>query len=158
MRGLCSAALAAVLVGAGSGCGGLPKPVRVEGRVTLDGQPLAGATVTFTPVGTEGQPASGRTAEDGTFRLNSPNGEGAMPGDYKIVVTRSEAISFEGGQPPTDPKDINKLMMGKMERGRGRPSPKQSPIPPMYTDVNKTPLRQRVPPDGKVLVELQSKQ
>jgi hypothetical protein len=58
------------LVGCTTGCGGGPRPQlgTVEGVVTLDGVPLAAATVRFTPHG-PGRTAQGVTDASGRYRL-----------------------------------------------------------------------------------------
>src|SRR5262249_36492736 len=63
-RGLVAVALAL----SGAGCS---DKVRVKGVVTLDGNPVQGATVTFIPDGRSGQSATGITQEDGSFRLTT---------------------------------------------------------------------------------------
>jgi hypothetical protein len=79
-----------VLVGIGCDGGG-PKLYSVEGKVLLDGQPAEGASVIFTPkagASDGSSPPSGVVGADGTFKLETyPHGEGALPGDYKVVVT-----------------------------------------------------------------------
>src|SRR5687768_7145679 len=53
-----------------AGCSGRPKNFasKVTGKVTLGGQPLAGASVIFTPTA-EGSPSAGRTDENGNYTL-----------------------------------------------------------------------------------------
>src|SRR5712692_350445 len=81
--------LSAVILTA-AGCGG-DKTVKVEGLVTLDGNPLPGATVSFMPVG-EGRAATGQTGADGSFRLGTfGTDDGALAGEYKVIVVVSEA-------------------------------------------------------------------
>lgn len=75
--------------------------VPVSGSVTLDGKPLEGAAVSFTPVPSnpDGKPANGITDAQGTFQLKTYLGgttgqaSGAMPGDYVVMVTKYEASS-----------------------------------------------------------------
>jgi hypothetical protein len=67
------------------GCGGGPVTEPVEGRVTLDGQPLTAGTVTFTPQG--GRSATGFIQSDGTFSLSTfADGDGALPGLHKVSI------------------------------------------------------------------------
>jgi hypothetical protein len=77
------------------GCG--PKGLKtefVEGVVTLDGAPLAGAVVSFIPVSPNGIAAIGHTDESGKYMLTSDKGglpqAGAVGGDYVITVTKHE--------------------------------------------------------------------
>src|SRR5207244_2338143 len=87
-----SLALPAVFLLACAGCGGAAKPVNVEGIVTLDGKTLEGANVTFMPVG-EGRPASGSTNAEGRFRLTTfSTNDGALRGEYRVVVTLSKDL------------------------------------------------------------------
>jgi hypothetical protein len=90
--------LVATLVTTGSlaGCGtkavGVDGTVPVTGTVTQKGAPLAGATVTFAPSGTA-RSASGVTDPQGKFALTTLKpGDGAMPGEYKVTVTKMEPV------------------------------------------------------------------
>jgi len=70
-----------------AGCSKGLELIPVTGSVTLDGKPIAGATVTFAPKA-GGLPATGVTDDEGRFDLTtSPHGRGAMPGDYSVVVS-----------------------------------------------------------------------
>lgn len=62
------ACLGIVIALAGCGRGGRPQLGTVEGVVTLDGRPLADATVRFTPHG-PGRTAQGVTDPGGRYRL-----------------------------------------------------------------------------------------
>jgi len=66
--------------------------VPVEGKVLLDGQPLAFGTVTFQP--NSGQPARGEIQSDGTFKLSTyaPN-DGATVGRHQVRITCYESQS-----------------------------------------------------------------
>jgi len=62
--------------------------VPVSGTVTLDGQPLAGATVMFNAPST-GASFFGATGEDGVYRLKSaPRGETVCQGAYQVVISK----------------------------------------------------------------------
>lgn len=79
------------------GCG--PSLVPVEGVVTLDGELLPDAAVTFKHVET-GVSATGTTDQQGRFQLRaSNNGDGALPGLYEIVVM---CVEYEGVSEATD--------------------------------------------------------
>jgi hypothetical protein len=78
-----------------TGCGGSPRTVPVSGRVTLNGQPLANATVMFVPVTDETvknpPPSSvGLTDSDGRYSLmlnTDSKVKGAVVGKHKVMIT-----------------------------------------------------------------------
>jgi hypothetical protein len=92
-------AFAAVALG---GCGGDgPQLHPVSGKVTLNGAPVAGATVVFTPQGDPNGPMpSGVTGDDGRFELTThPHGKGAPAGEYAVVVTKYPENAREQANP-----------------------------------------------------------
>jgi hypothetical protein len=78
--------------------------------VTLGGQPLEGAAVTFTPV-EGGRPATGATDAQGRFRLSTFDpGDGAVLGEHVVTVYKEEAAAvvvedgdLDGGPAGTAP-------------------------------------------------------
>src|SRR5262249_17030259 len=148
---------------AAAGCGGLGKPVKVEGVVTLDGHPLSGATVTFAPA-EGGRPASGRTDTDGSFRLTTfRSDDGALPGEYKVIVVSGEEPEekFVGRDPQTFTNEERlQQRKGMSPDGRkeaaAKKAKKSATVPAIYTDVKRTPLKEVVPPPGKVELALRS--
>lgn len=144
---------AAVLLLAGAGCG---RYVAVGGVVTLDGKPLDWATVTFTPVGgTGGYHAHGITDENGFFQLTSlKDFDGAEPGEYKITVTIAHRPPAIETRPGMTTQEVMALYGKAMAERKKNPPPPLPKIPAVYGDVDQTPLRQRVPPDGRVRIEL----
>lgn len=92
------------LAGCGGGAGdGL---VPVAGVVSLDGQPLAHATVSFAPQGaTGGHGGSGRTDSSGRYQVTTPYGKkGLEEGAYKVAISRR--LNPDGTPPPPDEKPI----------------------------------------------------
>jgi hypothetical protein len=84
--------LAALAVGA-VGCGN-DQVAPVSGRITLDGEPLRNAAITFQPVPAEGKnnpgPGSGGfTDEDGRYTLKVTGKEtrGAVVGKHKVRIS-----------------------------------------------------------------------
>jgi hypothetical protein len=89
MRRSCLPALALfglttlVLPGCGKGVS------QIEGTATLDGQPLADATVTFYPSDKpEHMAATARTDKEGKFVLLRPGGPALAPGKYNVTVRK----------------------------------------------------------------------
>jgi len=77
-----------------AGCGGGgPSLSSVEGTVTLDGQPLANAVISFEPADAAGERSSyeGQTDATGHYVLHATASEkGAQPGDYTVHITLPE--------------------------------------------------------------------
>ena len=68
----------------------LPDLVPVEGQVTLDGEPLANAAVSFLPVGnTAGRGAAALTDDQGIYHLQEQDGTpGVATGSYQVVISK----------------------------------------------------------------------
>ena len=83
-----------VVLPLGGGCAG-GGAVPVSGRVTLDGQPLAGAHVSFQPLASGGSAGAsagsgsyGITGADGTYTLRLADGDrpGAVVGQHRVEI------------------------------------------------------------------------
>ncbi|RMF37794.1 MAG: carboxypeptidase regulatory-like domain-containing protein [Planctomycetota bacterium] len=94
-KGVCLPALLVILVGC-QGNDNLPETVEASGVVTLDGQPVEGAAIVF--IDAEGKyTARGMSDKDGRFSLNAfEEKTGAVPGTYKVVVTKTVEQKTEG--------------------------------------------------------------
>lgn len=112
-----------------SGCGGSDLDlVPVSGVVTLDGQPLENASVTFAPItdASIAPTSTGRTDKDGRFTLSTIQGEsGAIVAEHKVI------IFVEGEADEGDDASANS---------------KSNTIPDRYN--NNSELRKTVPPEG----------
>lgn len=82
-----------------SGCGGDGRPelVPVEGTVTINGEPLAGATVVFKVVDVGGdyaRPSQAITDAQGKFTAGTYAIDDGMPiGTYKVGISKKELAS-----------------------------------------------------------------
>src|SRR5262245_22894171 len=106
------------------------KPLKFEGLLTVDGKPVKNALITFVP-DNKGPIANARTGKDGKFRLTTwTEGDGILPGDYQVcVVQLTTAPDEEPGEP----------------------------VPTVYSDPFRSPLRCRVPPpEGKITIDMKS--
>lgn len=76
-----------------TGCGGDGFNLApVSGTVSLNDQPLADTLVTFAPTSTVGPPSWGRTDANGTYSLQTRDGErGAVIGEHRVTITTAEA-------------------------------------------------------------------
>jgi hypothetical protein len=83
--------------GGGTGVGTVP----VTGTVTLDGSPVSGASVAFSPKSADGRAAAGVTDASGRFELTTvAGGDGAMPGSYAVTITKAAGQALAPGQDP----------------------------------------------------------
>ena len=129
------------------GCGG-PNTKSVSGTVTLDGKPLADATIQFVPDGA-GRDATGQTDKNGYFSMSTfKPGDGVVAGNYKVVIA-----------PPLG--EVDKTVYGTagdaMNAAAVKPvTKKASSFPEKYRRPDLTPLTQEVPAKGKVSFELKS--
>jgi hypothetical protein len=94
-----------------AGCGNQPAGYsRTFGKLSYKGEPAIGAFLVFHVEG-KSQSAdlvvpSATVEDDGSFNLVSPNGDGAPPGKYKVLVSwPADSSSAEG---PTDSKSKTK--------------------------------------------------
>ena len=117
-----------------AGCsGGKITTEAVTGMITMDGKPLVGANVGFTPK-TEGQghPGYALTDENGKYVLQTLLGAanaGTTSGEYHVTVSKKEI-------PETKVAEYGSSGYQPMSGGS---QPKET-LPPVYTDPNTTPF------------------
>jgi hypothetical protein len=81
-----------------AGCGSEDGLASVKGVVTLNGQPLADATVEFRPMADEAAPSSGQTDADGYYELQYTfDTPGAVPGEHAVAVRTSGTFFDDRG-------------------------------------------------------------
>lgn len=105
-----SVSLLCVMLGCGGDVSDRPDLGQVSGVVTLDGQPLSDATVSFQPP--NGRPSSGTTDASGRYVLTYLNEvKGAVVGPHQVQVTTGRsAVSDDdpsSAKPETLPKKYN---------------------------------------------------
>ncbi|MDB5337455.1 MAG: hypothetical protein JWN70_3074 [Planctomycetaceae bacterium] len=99
------------------GCRGqaLPQTVPVTGTVVYQTKPVEGAQVVLNSTDPAGKPASGTTDAQGKFTVQTyvdPANQvkGAMPGNYKVTVTKVEKSTMSS-------EDMMKASAGKKPAG-----------------------------------------
>jgi hypothetical protein len=111
----------------------------VTGTVTMNGSPVEGATVIFAPAGQGSRSASGKTDASGKFSLTTLQpGDGAMPGDYTVMVTKTEV---------TESKKVSDDEATEIIRKTGKPpvtSQTKNLLPAKYGDIAKSDLKATV--------------
>lgn len=111
-KGISGLMLVVVLTGT-AGCGGggpgdYPDMGTVYGTVTMDGKPLANATISFTPEG-HSRMSTGATNEDGEYELSySIDVKGAKTGTHsvKISTRKFAGPNDEGDWSPGTPESV----------------------------------------------------
>lgn len=116
--------------------------VSVTGTVTLDGQPLAGALVTYIPTGTQTTgviDAAGETDEQGKYKLLTSEGraEGAVPGEYRVVITKLVMADGSTAKPTKDKSPMHLMLEGAKEV-----------VPAEYSDLAFSKLTATIPQGG----------
>lgn len=142
-----------------AGCGGeekdLPTTVPVTGSVSYNGAPVEGALVSFQSatvdsMGNAAKPATGTTGPDGRFQLSTyVSGTdlvpGALPGEYKVTVSKTETPAAPTGQ-SVEEQMRQQMMGGEM------PEPKHL-LPEKYASPETTDLTATVGADGAADLE-----
>jgi hypothetical protein len=120
-----------------TGCAKSSLPtIPVEGTVTWNGTALADAQIAFQPVAAGGKgsarPAVGRIDDRGQYFVSTfANGDGAMPGEYTVVVVGRR-----------DHKPVEVLTKADHDA-------MASPIPAIYSDASRSPLKASIPAGAK---------
>ena len=99
--------LLAVMVLCTLGCGsGGPAMGQVSGKVTLDGQPLANATIEFRP--REGRPSGATTDASGDYTLQfTAHKTGVLIGEHTVkITTEGEIEDPETGETTEVPERV----------------------------------------------------
>lgn len=134
------AMLSVLVLVAATGCGGGGESydfAPVSGTVTLDGDPLSNATVTFQPTGKDaktGPGSYGKTDAQGkyTLKVTTTGDKGAVVGKHRVLITR----------------DIE-----EDENDAGSTVPPKDQLPKKYN--RETTLEFDVPPDGSESADFQ---
>jgi hypothetical protein len=132
--------------GCGPGGGNLPKTVPAMGVVTLDGKPVEGAQVVLVPpAGAGAKGAYAVTNSSGHFALRAyEEKEGAIPGEYKVQVSKTVEEKLPGAKGSVDGGDPVRYVFG---------------VPKKYTGFETSGLSISIPDAGKrdIKLELTSK-
>lgn len=141
--------MAALALTATAGCNKSdgPATVKAAGQVTHKGQPVEGATVTFVPPSGKGA-AVGMTDAAGRFRLMASGRDGALPGAYKVTVTKTDAAAAAAPQ-ATDAEAMRKADMQGMGAAAKADAKPKDLLPGKYSAIDQTPLTAEVPEGGK---------
>lgn len=122
-----------------TGCSGKSHPpvAAVSGTVTYQGKPVDGAAVMFVSSGQE-KPATGTTDAEGHFKLTTFTADdGAMPGNYKVTISKTVTNDPMAGK---SPEEISQTFASL--KAQGKPIPKAETkylVPQKYISSASTP-------------------
>lgn len=141
----------AILIGGVTGCG--DAMFDLQAKVTLDGQPLEGASVTLVGIGKQSQrPAVGISDAEGLVQFTTfQPGDGVAPGEYKVVISKTPKSAAEefANVDPNNPEDLIRMEL----RGRTANLPyTPSALPRVYLSAETTPLSCTIPPTEEPVV------
>lgn len=115
-----------------------PKLVPVQGTVTMDGKPLAGASVMF------GGVAFGETNASGHYELGRGEKKGVPPGEYTVVI---EKWTMPDGSAYRNAEGVSPMEAGAKQE-----------LPARYSNTEQSELKKTVPEAGGTIdFELTSK-
>ena len=132
------------------GCGGAERPdtVPVSGTVLYNGEPVAGATVSFRASGAP-RAAWGVTDAQGRFeRSTFGTGDGAVVGEHVVTVIKVDPAST-ADQPQDSMAALNDpaALVDMQRQAAGQSGPK-SLLPKRYASPASSPLKETVTRDG----------
>jgi hypothetical protein len=98
---VCLTSVAISIVSVGCGSGKVPT-APVKGKVTYNGQPVTGGSITFGPIGSKsqkdpGQPGFGEVGPDGSYSLKSQGADGAPIGKNKVIYAPPASETLAAG-------------------------------------------------------------
>lgn len=132
-----------------------PKTYPVSGTVTLNGQPVEGATVVFVPKSVAGGPAApasaqaqgpqvatGETDAQGRYQLGTfGKGDGAVPGEYLVKVFKYSKPQVTSGTGAGEDENYQ-----PPDENAPPPPPLKSLLPEKYANENTSGLSFTVEP------------
>ena len=133
----------------------LPETVPASGVVLLDGQPVEGASIVFSPEPPGEHAASALSGPDGEFELNAfPSKVGAVPGSYQVGISKTvRGAPVEQPDPESFGEDA--------QHAAEAPAPTlwHNALPAQYANPVSSGLKQQVPKEGtsSLRIELKSK-
>lgn len=143
----CLACFIALLILTGCGPGGGSVPTYpVSGKVTLNGAPVAGATVTFSPEQSGIPTAMGISDGQGLYKLTTyTSGDGAGEGSFKVLVYKMSEEDAGPSLPTHDPTGRGPSAAPTHSGPRGAGGKKAaSLLPEKYMKASTTPLTKSV--------------
>jgi hypothetical protein len=133
------------------GCGdesGIAKRYPVRGTVTYKGTNVAKGQISFIPESKDGRAANGEISDGAYFLTTAVNGDGALPGKYKVTIS-----ALEVELPPEAKSGPGGGQAFAQSKARGEVMKKaKSLVPAKYGAIDKTSLGAEVEakPNNKI--------
>lgn len=136
-----------------AGCGSDDGHRKVTGKVTMNGEPVDGASLMFYAQDSTGEGGGGKTDASGNYSITAPSAVkgGLFPGEYKVTIAKYAEVvdedqqAYESGEITYDELQERKAAKGpygKVETG-------ELLTPAQYSNTNATPLTVTVSDDPK---------
>ena len=136
-----------------AGCGSDDGHRKVTGKVTMNGEPVDGASLMFYAQDSTGEGGGGKTDASGNYSITAPSAVkgGLFPGEYKVTIAKYAEVvdedqqAYESGEITYDELQERKAAKGpygKVETG-------ELLTPAQYSNTNATPLTVTVTDDSK---------
>ena len=136
-----------------AGCGSDDGHRKVTGKVTMNGEPVDGASLMFYAQDSTGEGGGGKTDASGNYSITAPSAVkgGLFPGEYKVTIAKYAEVvdedqqAYESGEITYDELQERKAAKGpygKVETG-------ELLTPAQYSNTNATPLTVTVTDDPK---------
>jgi hypothetical protein len=143
-----------ILLAVGCSRGDRPVIAKASGIVTLDGNPVEGATVTFEPV-SGGRPCFGITDMEGRYKITSyEEGDGAPVGDHYVSVIK---ITGPGASAPAgtdNSMSLSDIAPPGGEKGEDPDKGTVYLVPRKYINAKSSGLKITVPGGGSSELDL----
>jgi hypothetical protein len=114
-----AAGFAVMSLSGGCGSKAPPAPATVRGKVTFNGQPVAGGLVVFAPDpqrGGRGKPARAETGPDGSFTLHLDDSPHIPAGWYRISLAPPPVVPDLLSTAPVFPAKLSRPDLSGLER------------------------------------------
>jgi len=130
------ALISALTLGCQSGEPPPPRLVPVEGKVTLDGKPLEGASIGFLPP--TGSAGGSDVGPDGSYKITTMGFEGLPAGEYTVQISYKMGTD---GKPQSLGQQFSLVQPDSMIGAKEL-------LPKKYSDFGASELRATIPPEG----------
>ncbi|MCA9127016.1 MAG: carboxypeptidase regulatory-like domain-containing protein [Planctomycetales bacterium] len=138
------------------GCGetdNLPRTVKAEGIVLLDGSPIDGASIVFAETAGEYY-ARGFSDDSGRFSLDAfESKRGAVPGSYKVTVSKTVTVENSVNQ-----KQLKSMAEDAEHAATGGEDANVSwvnDLPPKYANFTTSGIEVTIPEDGTEQIKIE---